>query len=65
MARLRYLFQWIWVEKLNIYKMKILEALANEISRQKKIDALMKLKQQKEAELKEIRTALRLVIHKR
>jgi len=29
--------------------MKILEALANEISRQKKIDALMKLKQQKES----------------
>ena len=45
--------------------MKILEALAEEISRQKKIDALMKLKQQKEAELKEIRTALRLVIQKR
>ena len=53
------------MQKLNGYKMKILEALANEISRQKKIDALMKLKQQKEAELKEIRTALRLVIHKR
>lgn len=45
--------------------MKVLEALANEISRQKKIDALMKLKQQKEAELKEIRTALKLVIYKR
>ena len=45
--------------------MKVLEALANEISRQKKIDALMKMKQQKEAELKEIRNALRLVIQKR
>lgn len=45
--------------------MRILEALANEISRQKKIDALMKMKQQKEAELKEIRNALRLVIQKR
>jgi hypothetical protein len=45
--------------------MKVLEALANEISRQKKIDALMKLKQQKEAELKEIRLALRLTIQKR
>ena len=43
--------------------MKVLEALANEIKRQKKIDALMKLKHQKEAELKEIRTALRLVIY--
>jgi hypothetical protein len=45
--------------------MKVLEALANEISRQKKIDALMKMKQQKEAELKEIRLALRLTIQKR
>jgi hypothetical protein len=45
--------------------MKVLEALADEISRQKKIDALMKLKQQKEAELKEIRTALRQIIHKK
>jgi hypothetical protein len=45
--------------------MRILEALAHEISRQKKIDALMKMKQQKEAELKEIRNALRLVIQKR
>ena len=45
--------------------MKVLEALANEISRQKKIDALMKLKQQKEAELKEIRLALRLTIQRR
>ena len=45
--------------------MRILEALANEISRQKKIDALMKMKQQKESELKEIRNALRLVIQKR
>lgn len=44
--------------------MRILEALAHEISRQKKIDALMKMKQQKEAELKEIRTALRLIIHR-
>jgi hypothetical protein len=44
--------------------MRILEALANEISRQKKIDALMKMKQQKESELKEIRTALRLIIHR-
>lgn len=46
-------------------KMKILEALAEEISRQKKIDALMKMKQQREAELKEIRTALRFIIHRR
>jgi hypothetical protein len=45
--------------------MKVLEALANEISRQKKIDALMNMKRQKEAELKEIRNALRLVIQKR
>ena len=45
--------------------MKVLEALAEEISRQKKIDALMKLKQVKESELKEIRKALRLVIQKR
>ena len=45
--------------------MKVLEALADEISRQKKIDALMKLKEQKEAELKEIRKALRLTIQKR
>jgi len=45
--------------------MKVLEALANEISRQKKIDALMKMKQQKETELKEIRNALRLVIQKK
>lgn len=45
--------------------MKVLEALAAEISRQKKIDALMKLKQVKEQELKEIRKALRLVIQKR
>jgi hypothetical protein len=45
--------------------MKVLEALVNEISRKKKIDALMKLKQVKERELKEIRKALRLVIQKR
>jgi ribosomal protein S13 len=45
--------------------MRVLEALAEEISRQKKIDALMKLKQVKESELKEIRKALRLVIQKR
>ena len=45
--------------------MKVLEALADEISRQKKIDALMKLKEQKEAELKEIRKALRLTIQRR
>jgi hypothetical protein len=45
--------------------MRVLEALANEISRQKKIDALMKLKQVKEYELKEIRKALRIVIQKR
>jgi TusA-related sulfurtransferase len=45
--------------------MRVLEALADEISRQKKIDALMKLKQVKEQELKEIRKALRLVIQKR
>ena len=45
--------------------MRIFQALADEISRQKQIDALMKLKQQKEHELKEIRKALRLVIQKR
>ena len=45
--------------------MKVLEALANEISRQKKIDALMKMKQIKERELKEIRTALRQIIHRK
>jgi hypothetical protein len=45
--------------------MKILEALADEISRQKKIDALMNMKKQKEAELKEIRTALRQIIHRK
>jgi hypothetical protein len=45
--------------------MRIFQALADEISRQKQIDALMKLKQQKETELKEIRKALRLVIQKR
>jgi hypothetical protein len=45
--------------------MKVLEALANEISRQKKIDALMNMKRQKEAELKEIRTALRQIIHRK
>jgi len=45
--------------------MRVLEALADEISRQKKIDALMKLKQVKEQELKEIRKALRIVIQKR
>jgi hypothetical protein len=45
--------------------MRVLEALAEEICRQKKIDALMKLKKQKEAELKEIRYALRITIQKR
>jgi hypothetical protein len=45
--------------------MRIFQALANEISRQKQIDALMNLKQVKEKELKEIRKALRLVIQKR
>lgn len=45
--------------------MKVLEALANEISRQKQIDALMKLKAEKEKELKEIRTALRKIIHRK
>jgi hypothetical protein len=45
--------------------MRILEALAGEIKRQKKIDSLMKLKAQKELELKEIRTALRLTIYKK
>ena len=45
--------------------MKVLEALAGEICRQKKIDALMRLKNQKEQELKEIRKALRLVITKK
>lgn len=45
--------------------MKVLEALAEEISRQKKIDALMNMKKEKEAELKQIRTALRQIIHKK
>lgn len=45
--------------------MKVLEALASEISRQKKIDALMKLKEQKELELKEIKLTLRQIIHKK
>lgn len=45
--------------------MKIYEALANEIKRQKQIDALMKLKEQKERELKEIRLALRKVIYRK
>jgi len=45
--------------------MRIFQALADEISRQKQIDALMNLKQVKEKELKEIRKALRLVIQKR
>lgn len=45
--------------------MKVLEALAQEISRQKQIDALMKMKQEKEAELKQIRTALRQIIHRK
>jgi hypothetical protein len=45
--------------------MRVLEALANEISRQKKIDALMNMKRQKEAELKEIRKALRQIIHRK
>lgn len=44
--------------------MKILEALADEIKRNKQIEALMKLKKQKELELKEIRTALRKVIQR-
>ena len=44
--------------------MKILEALADEIKRNKQIEALMKLKEQKELELKEIRTALRKVIQR-
>jgi ribosomal protein S13 len=45
--------------------MKVLEAFAEEISRQKKIDALMKMKQVKERELKEIRTALRQIIQRK
>jgi hypothetical protein len=45
--------------------MKVLEAFAEEISRQKKIDALMKMKQEKERELKEIRTALRQIIQRK
>ena len=45
--------------------MKVLEALADEISRQKKIDALMSMKNQKESELKEIRKALRLIIQRK
>ena len=45
--------------------MKVLEALADEIKRQKQIDALMKLKEQRERELKEIRLALRRVIYRK
>jgi hypothetical protein len=45
--------------------MKVLEAFAEEISRQKKIDALMTMKKEKEAELKQIRTALRQIIHRK
>jgi ribosomal protein S13 len=45
--------------------MKVLEAFAEEISRQKQIDALMKMKQVKEKELKEIRTALRQIIQRK
>ena len=45
--------------------MKVLEAFAEEISRQKKIAALMNMKKQKEAELKEIRTALRQIIQRK
>lgn len=48
-----------------IINMKILEALADEIKRQKQIDALMKLKEQRERELKEIRLALRRVIYRK
>lgn len=44
--------------------MKILEALADEIKKNKQIEALMLLKKQKEAELKEIRLALRRVIQR-
>jgi hypothetical protein len=45
--------------------MKVLEALAQEISRQKQIDALMNMKRVKERELKEIRTALRQIIQRK
>ena len=45
--------------------MKVLEALAEEISRQKKIDALMTMNKEKETELKQIRTALRQIIHRK
>ena len=45
--------------------MRVLEALAEEISRQKQIDALMKMKQVKESELKEIRKTLRQIIQKK
>jgi len=45
--------------------MRVLEALAQEISRQKQIDALMNMKQVKERELKEIRTALRQIIQRK
>jgi hypothetical protein len=45
--------------------MKVLEAFAEEISRQKKIDALMNMKRVKEKELKEIRTALRQIIQRK
>lgn len=44
--------------------MKIYEALVDEIKKNKQIAALMKLKAQKEAELKEIRLALRKVIQR-
>jgi hypothetical protein len=45
--------------------MRVLEAFAEEISRQKKIDALMNMKKVKERELKEIRTALRQIIQRK
>lgn len=44
--------------------MKLYEALADEIKKQKQIEALMQLKKQKEYELREIRLALRKVIQR-
>jgi len=45
--------------------MKYLEMLADQIKEQKTIEALMKLKSQKMAELKEIDATLRKIIYKK
>lgn len=44
--------------------MKVLEALADQIKKNKQIEALMKLKSQKEHELREIRLTLRKLIQR-